>query len=474
MIVSQGGVDDFNWTGNPHRWSQAQKIKSLSSPFALQVVLILDQLEAEGFQPSIRLAWRDLEAQRKLVRENKSDSAFSYHNVVDGNARPAGLAIDAYDRRYGWGEAGPSALRGAARFFKRLGELARAQGLGWGGDPKRYNIDRSGNAWKPYGMGWDPGHVFDDVPDWKGVKLASLNALTEPQVMAAAYGGTGYGRYGATSGQVVGIDVSHHQKKIDWSAVAQDPQQVRYVFLKVTEGGSGAKEHTDSRIVENARGAKSQGLPITYYHFARPSDTARKPLQADAIDEADFFLRRISELDLPEADFPLILDLEVNDNGLPPPQIARWSEIFLDQVERRTGVKPMFYSYSDFLQGNVTPTPKLSSYPLWLAHYTTSAAPRVPHGYSDPAVWQYSSTGKVRGIYDHAKERYRDVDMNKTTPEKLQALMDLAVPARRAPSTRAPSTRAPVTSSGGGGGGGGMAILLLGGIAAAVIAGSSK
>ena len=181
---------DYAWSGNPARWSQKQKVTSLSSPFALQLVRIMDELEEEGFEPSIRLAWRNLGTQRELKKKGVSDVSFSRHNLVNEDGLPAAIAADVIDRRYGWGEGSLKARRNAARFFKRYGDLAQELGLAWGGDPGLYNLDREGNVWKPYGMAWDPAHVFEDLSpeDWQVAKAVSIDAIAKPMRLVAKYG----------------------------------------------------------------------------------------------------------------------------------------------------------------------------------------------------------------------------------------------------------------------------------------------
>ena len=63
---------------------------------------------------------------------------------------------------------------------------------------------------------------------------------------------------------VHGIDVSHHQGSIDWSAVAGD--DVGFAFIKATEGG----DHIDRRFEENWIGAAKAGIPRGAYHFFTP------------------------------------------------------------------------------------------------------------------------------------------------------------------------------------------------------------
>ena len=60
---------------------------------------------------------------------------------------------------------------------------------------------------------------------------------------------------------VVGIDVSHHQGRIDWPSVAAGG--TAFAYVKATEGGT----FVDPSFAENWRGARAAGLPTGAYHF---------------------------------------------------------------------------------------------------------------------------------------------------------------------------------------------------------------
>ena len=81
-----------------------------------------------------------------------------------------------------------------------------------------------------------------------------------------------------------GIDVSYVQGAIDWSAVTADFAMIRACY------GWDNDRQIDSRLYENARGAKENGTPYGLFHYSY----ARTP--DDALKEADFFLRVIKGL----------------------------------------------------------------------------------------------------------------------------------------------------------------------------------
>lgn len=58
-----------------------------------------------------------------------------------------------------------------------------------------------------------------------------------------------------------GIDVSHHQGRIDWALLPA--QGVDFAYIKASEGG----DHRDSRFSENWAGSRAAGIRRGAYHF---------------------------------------------------------------------------------------------------------------------------------------------------------------------------------------------------------------
>ena len=138
------------------------------------------RLEAQGYQPVIASAWRDPATQASLHASGASQVSFSFHQAVDAAGNPAAQAIDAIDKRYGWGTSATRAK--AAAFFMALGAAAKAEGLYWGGD-----WSRSNPTWAAYNMGWDPAHIqLQPNSALSQVKEATLHALAHPAETLAA------------------------------------------------------------------------------------------------------------------------------------------------------------------------------------------------------------------------------------------------------------------------------------------------
>ncbi|HEV7717761.1 MAG TPA: GH25 family lysozyme, partial [Arsenicitalea sp.] len=96
---------------------------------------------------------------------------------------------------------------------------------------------------------------------------------------------------------VRGIDVSHHQGKIDWPGVAVTG--VSFAYIKASEGG----DHVDTAFGPNWSGARSVGITVGAYHFF----TLCRP----GAEQAANFLR-VLPLDQPM--LPPVIDLEFGGN----------------------------------------------------------------------------------------------------------------------------------------------------------------
>jgi len=180
-----------------------------------------------------------------------------------------------------------------------------------------------------------------------------------------------------------GVDVSHWDGSIDWSAVAGSG--VSFAFLKATENTS----YVDPTLDTNWAGIQQQGLVGGAYHFFH-ADT-------DPIAQADHFLQAISGL---SGNVLPILDLET-DNGQSEGEIAAAAIQWLDYVAMQTGKTPILYTSSAFLSDFSGFGPDT----LWVANWGVNC-PNVPDAWSTWVFWQYTDSGSVPGIDV-------DVDLNR-------------------------------------------------------------
>lgn len=175
------------------------------------------------------------------------------------------------------------------------------------------------------------------------------------------------------------IDISHHQGKIDWTAVKEDG--VQGAFIKATEGRTGL----DTKFEVNAKAAAAAGLPVGFYHYAHPENN-------DPLSEAARFANTVKSY---KAVFPHVLDVEGESQQVGSGKLSAWCVAWLQEVERLTGHPTMVYTGASFAKTYLSK--QLAPWPLWIAHYGVST-PLANSTWDKWSVFQYTSTGSVMGI----------------------------------------------------------------------------
>jgi lysozyme len=175
---------------------------------------------------------------------------------------------------------------------------------------------------------------------------------------------------------VHGIDISRHQSKVNWDAVAAEG--ISFAFVKATEG----RRHADTFYCRNWAEMQRVGIKRGAYHFFRPS--------IDAKEQADNF---ISTVDMQYGDLPPVVDVEL-DEDMPRDEVAKQLKMWLYLVELRYSIRPIIYThykfYNKFIAG------EFDKYPIWIAKYG-GEAPRLG-GQARWWFWQYGNKGKIKGI----------------------------------------------------------------------------
>ncbi len=183
--------------------------------------------------------------------------------------------------------------------------------------------------------------------------------------------------------QILGIDVSHFQGKVNWQKVRD--ADILFVYDKASQGD----HFVDPDYAENKTGAHSVGLLHGSYHFYT-SDKGGK-------DQADLFIKII---DYGPGDMPPMLDLEQAGikGDVDITSLQQEILIWLREVESRLKVKPIIYTNPTF--GNrYLNHPDFGDYGLWIAEYGVKD-PRIPTVWEDKGwlIWQRSDRGKVEGV----------------------------------------------------------------------------
>jgi lysozyme len=185
---------------------------------------------------------------------------------------------------------------------------------------------------------------------------------------------------------VQGIDVSNHQRSINWDAVKSDPRSIEFAFIKATE----STDFYDPWFSRNWTEAKRVGLVRGAYHFARPS------ANPDPTPEVYFFLDKIQHETLEPGDI-IILDAE--DERIPSGQdISAWYLFWLEIATSIVGFKPLIYTGNWYLDSRMAGRDDaFKDYPLWLSNYRRTKPP-APTPWTGYEFWQYTSAGSVQGV----------------------------------------------------------------------------
>ena len=218
---------------------------------------------------------------------------------------------------------------------------------------------------------------------WKFWRFALLAAVLLTAA-GAVYGYCGYKGYillnhpSRLRYPVRGVDVSHYQGDIDWSAFER--QGIEFAYIKATEGSG----MVDDRFWENWDKAREAGIKAGAYHFFSFDSPAQRQFEN--------FVRAVPayrEMLPPTVDFEFYGDKK---NNPPDPAATREQlSILLDSLEARYGVKPMIYAARDtwelYLKGH------FDEYPLWIRSIVTR--PRI--GGNKWTIWQYANRGRLEG-----------------------------------------------------------------------------
>jgi lysozyme len=183
-----------------------------------------------------------------------------------------------------------------------------------------------------------------------------------------------------------GIDVSHHNSKIDWHKVKhsiENKVEISFCFVKATEG----EDLKDQDFMDNWREAKKKGLIRGAYHFYVP--------RANPVQQAQNFIESVV---INKGDFVPVIDFETQGTSKRVrANLLSNVKTFIKIIENHYGVKPIIYTnghiYRNYVKGN------FDEYPLWISDYDSQKL----EGYSNARlmIWQHSTTGKIDGIKGH-------------------------------------------------------------------------
>lgn len=174
--------------------------------------------------------------------------------------------------------------------------------------------------------------------------------------------------------KIHGIDISHHQTRINWSKV---DKKYKFVIMKATEG----QDFLDTDFHYNWNKAQFNGFIVGAYHFFTMTSKGEN--------QAKFYISKVQKLNNtfpPIVDFELARIYDKND-------VLKELEDFIKVVENYYGRKVIIYanynSYNYYLKN------KLKDNKIWIRDIKW-----YPNIEEDDRwiIWQYSNRGIVKGI----------------------------------------------------------------------------
>ena len=176
-----------------------------------------------------------------------------------------------------------------------------------------------------------------------------------------------------------GIDVSHHQGRIDWKRVAKD-KRVRFVYIKATQGTT----IVDERYKYNNRNARKHGILCGAYLYFSSSSSVRDQFKA--------FTRVVKKKDQ-----DLIPAIDVEREGMKhwtPKQVRNNLQQMCRLMKNYYGKSPIIYS--QYVYYNERLAPYFNHYLLFLAKYSKGKPVIIGKGRNN--IWQFTERGLINGI----------------------------------------------------------------------------
>lgn len=180
---------------------------------------------------------------------------------------------------------------------------------------------------------------------------------------------------------IVGQDVASYQGDVNFDVYKNN---TNFLFIKASEGVG----FTDPKFSRNQSEARRVGIPLGFYHFARP-DLGNSPEA-----ECDWFLKVCNG---PHAGEVMALDYECANQKQAD---VDWCKKFLDRLQAKIGVKAFIYLNQSQLKTFNWKSIVDGGYPLWVAAYTFDPNNNnfYTGAWSYAAMQQWTSSQKVPGI----------------------------------------------------------------------------
>ena len=179
-----------------------------------------------------------------------------------------------------------------------------------------------------------------------------------------------------------GIDVSHHNGKINWNKVALN-KNIKYAYIKATEG----KSFIDPKYKENIKNANKTDIKVGSYLFYRGN--------VSAIEQWNLFDKTVNAK---QQDLVPMLDVEWGAFKKPLKEVKPDLEIIVNKMHNKYGKWPLIYCDDDLYADMHKYFPNC---PIMVQNFLKY----LPKDLDTPdckdleyTIWQFSESGKIDGI----------------------------------------------------------------------------
>lgn len=240
----------------------------------------------------------------------------------------------------------------------------------------------------------EPTPVVDDPALDAGVSPepdASEDPEPSPEPVAATFGLV-QAELKPKSKLITGLDVSHHNGDIDYTAVREAGH--RFVFIKATQDN----DFLDPMFPTNMARARAAGLAAGAYHFF--------DYTLDGREQADHFIDRVESVGGIDDTLPPVVDVECwapIGSSIHAVSAARLRD-FVERVYERTGRMPLLYT-SVFMWREVMGNAEgFEDLPMWAACWGCDQPISIAPGWDEWVFWQEGltripSVGRLDGNY---------------------------------------------------------------------------
>ncbi len=175
--------------------------------------------------------------------------------------------------------------------------------------------------------------------------------------------------------EVWGLDVSRHQKEVNWEKVFEH-EQPYFVFIKATEGTL----IVDPTYEKHRAELEKTGVLWGAYHFFGHRTSGKE--------QARNFIKTAK---LKHGNLIPVLDIEWHRFMKDPKRSAREAKNFCREIKRYYGVNPIIYCSTNFYEKYLAETFPEDEYVLWIADYRSCPTLKWQ-------LWQHTDAHRIPGI----------------------------------------------------------------------------